>query len=352
MPRPGRHPGHLKLRDPASEALLSTLQASVERGAGLVKQLLTFARGSEGERQVLELHPLISEIGKLLRQTFPRNIEVLMNVPRDLWLVTAEATQIHQVLMNLCVNARDAMPQGGRLTITARNQLLDETYAHMRPEARPGRYAVLEVEDTGTGIPADLLERIFDAFFTTKEPGQGTGLGLSTVQGIVKGHGGFLDVESAASRGARFSVYLPAQETGQANQAVAGRVEPPGGRGERILVVDDEASVREITTAPLEASGYRAVTAQDGAEAVALYAKHQEEIAVVLADMSMPILDGPATVRALLTLNSAVRIIAMSGRAANETMARDAGPGVKAFLGKPYTATELLTTTRRVLDAN
>ncbi|HYJ45755.1 MAG TPA: PAS domain S-box protein [Pyrinomonadaceae bacterium] len=333
----------LKLSDPESQQYLKMLQASAERGADMIKQVLSFARGVQGERIPMEPKYLIKDVVKILRDTLPKSINIRFNLPDRLWPVAADATQIHQVLMNLCVNARDAMPQGGHLTLRAENITLDENYARMHLEAKPGHYVMIAVMDTGVGIPAETLNKIFEPFFTTKEMGKGTGLGLSTAMSIVKSHGGFVNVYSELGKGTEFSLYLPAIEMGAAEQAQKRNSDLPLGSGELVLVVDDEEAIREITKGTLETFGYRVLTASDGTEAIALYAANRDEVRAVITDMMMPFMDGPATIRALQKLNPQVKIIAASGLAANEKAAEAANAGVKVFLPKPYTAEKLLT---------
>lgn len=339
-----------KITDPQGQRMLETLETSATRGAELVKQVLMFGRGGvEGERVHVQLRHLVLEIEKILRETFPKSIQLHKNIAKDLWLVSADATQLHQVLMNLCVNARDAMPNGGMLTITAENVLMDEQYARMHIEGKPGPYVLLTVTDTGTGIPPKILEKIFDPFFTTKEIGKGTGLGLSTVSSIVKSHGGFVSVYSEMGRGSVFKVYLLALETAELPKAVQKEIKLPSGNGELILVVDDEASIREITKETLQTVGYRVVEAGDGAEALAVYAENRKEISVVITDMAMPYLDGPTTIRALHKINSAIKIIAVSGRADAQTLDETTRSSVRELLHKPYTAETLLTALQHVL---
>ncbi len=340
----------MQFTDPELPPLLDPLKTSIQRGADLVKQVLTFARGVEGQRQELQLQPLTKELVKLLQQTFPKSITIQAALPRDLWLVAADSTQVHQVLMNLCVNARDAMPMGGRITITARNQLLDENEARANPEAKPGPYVVLSVEDTGTGIPPTILDKIFDPFFTTKEVGIGTGLGLSTVLGIVKVHGGFMRVDSEVGKGSRFVVYFPALVSATTIPTAKKIGELPSGQGELVLVVDDEAAICQITKGILEAAGYQVVTAQDGAQALTHYGQHQDAVRLVLIDFLMPVMDGVATIEALRKLNPHVPIIAASGFG-ERNISPDAISGVQAFLAKPFTAQTLLETVHQTLAA-
>lgn len=338
-----------KFMDEDSQRLLQMLQASAERGAGLVKQVLSFARGVEGERITLQPRHLIREIVKILKDTLPKSISVDFSADDDLWAVSGDATQLHQVLMNFCVNARDAMAGGGRLSILAENVYIDDNYARMNIEARPGRYVRIKIVDTGSGMQPHIIDKIFEPFFTTKEQGKGTGLGLSTALGIVKGHGGFINVYSEVGRGTQFTIHLPAAAVDQASQHGAGVVELPFGKDELILVVDDERAILEITKTTLETHGYRALTASDGTEAVALYAQHKDEIKVVLTDMMMPYMDGPATIRALQKLNPCVKIIASSGLTETARVAEAANGGVNKFLAKPYTAEKLLETVAEVL---
>jgi hypothetical protein len=252
--------------------------------------------------------------------------------------------------MNLCVNARDAMPYGGTLTISAENIFIDENYVQMNLDAKVGSYIVLTVGDTGTGIPAEIIDRIFEPFFTTKEIGKGTGLGLSTVIGIIKSHGGFVKVYSETGKGTQFKVYLPALDTPE--KLPVEDSELPKGHGELILVVDDEVAIRDVTKTSLETYNYKALTASDGIEAVALYAEFRDEISVVLTDMMMPSMDGPTTIRTLQKINPQVKIIAVSGLASSDKLNKAASTGVKTFLSKPYTTKELLKTINGVLYPN
>lgn len=336
--------------DEDAQRWLAILRENAERGAELVKQVLSFARGVEGERINVQTRHLIKDLIQVLRQTLPKSIRLEFNVAADLWTIEADPTQIHQVLMNLSVNARDSMPAGGTLSITAHNITLDENYARMNVEARAGRYIVLNVEDTGTGIAPENLNRIFDPFFTTKEVGKGTGLGLSTALMIVKSHRGFINVYSEVNRGTKFSIYLPAAEKSETAQVSETALPFPTGNGELILVVDDEENIRQITQATLEKFGYTVLTAGDGTEAVAVYAQKQAEVAAVLTDMAMPFMDGAATIRALRRLKPDLKIIAASGLT-NERSQEIAALEPDAFLSKPYTAEKLLTTLAQILKS-
>jgi two-component system, cell cycle sensor histidine kinase and response regulator CckA len=341
----------LKATEETSKKWLEVLRANAERGGNMVRQVLSFARGVEGERVTLQPKHLIKEIVKILRETLPKSIEINFQIPEDLWLISADATQMHQVLMNLCVNARDAMPEGGSISIKAENMVVDENYARMHLEAKAGRFVVISVSDTGPGISPEILSRIFEPFFTTKEMSKGTGLGLSTALTIVKSHGGFINVYSELHKGSVFALYLPALDAPGSIDSIALQTDLPLGHGELILVVDDEESIREITRGTLETFGYTVVTASDGTEALALYADRKNEIAVVLTDMVMPFMDGPATIRALQRMNPKVRIIAASGLGTGQRAGEGALEGVSVFLNKPYTAEKLLKTLAEVLKS-
>ena len=239
---------------------------------------------------------------------------------------------------------------GGTITLGAENISVDDNYARMNLEARPGQYVALTVSDTGSGIPAELIGRIFEPFFTTKEHGMGTGLGLSTVRGIVKGHWGFTNVYSEVGRGTSFKIYLPATETPMTAKALEQAEALPRGNGEVVLVVDDEAAIREITRSTLELFGYGVLTAGDGVEALALYAQHQPEIALVITDQMMPYMDGTTTVRALRKINPAIKVIGSSGLAGN-AKAEFSSVGVDDFLVKPYSAERLLKAVASALSS-
>jgi PAS domain S-box-containing protein len=339
----------MRLADESSQRLLNILHTNAVRGSEMIKQVLSFARGVGGEYTPLQPTHLIKEIIKILADTLPKNIEITFSIDPDLWHVSGDATQLHQVLMNLCVNARDAMPQGGKLRIEAENVEVDDHYVRMNVEAKPGRYVSVAVVDTGLGIPEQNLTKIFDPFFTTKEQGQGTGLGLSTVAGIVRSHGGFVNVYSEVGRGAQFKVYLPAIESAQAAPAKTMRRDLPSGNGELVLVIDDENAIREVAKETLSTFGYRVMIANDGAEAMAIFVAHKDEVRVVMTDMMMPYMDGPATIRALRKLDPKVKIIATSGLKADDKVAEVAQLGVRTFLPKPYTAERLLKTVAAVL---
>ena len=313
----------------------------------MTKQILTFTRGHHGDRGLVNLKHLVSEIAKIARETFPRLIRIDSDVAKDLWPVFADATQLHQVLMNLCVNARDAMPEGGRLAVALKNVTLDAGHPTLPSEANPGRYVCLTVTDTGIGIAPENLDRIWDPFCSLKPEDQGTGLGLSTVAGIVRNHTGFTQVESQPGKGSCFAVYFPAADA-SATACPAENAEPAAnGQGETILVIDDERAFQQIAGAIFAKYGYRVLTAGDGSEALALFAQQKDRIDLVLTDMMMPCLDGPATIRGLRRLKPGLPVIATSGLVENEAVARALGG---AFLLKPFTSEKLLNTVKQSLD--
>lgn len=333
--------------------LLTTLQAGTERGAEIIKQLLSFAGGLEGSPAELHLSFVIKEIKAILEHTVAKSIRVRAVVAPDLRPVFADATQISQVLMNLSINARDAMPDGGELTIRAENSFLDELRVQSHPEARPGPCVLIRLSDTGTGIPADVIDKIFDPFFTTKQQGKGTGLGLSTALGIVKKCGGIIEVTSEEGRGTAFSIYLPAVEAKIALPSGDEPADLPRGRGETILVVDDEESVRQTVSIALESHGYHALSAAEGSEAIRIYRSHRPAIDALLIDMMMPVMDGPATIETLRHIDPEVRIIATSGLPnAGRTSESGKGVGVEpVFLQKPYSDAQLLRALDEVLHS-
>ncbi len=340
----------LKLSDEEGLQTLASLETSARRGAELVKQVLSFSRGMDGQHAAISPVRLITEMQQIILETFPKSIRLETRIADDAWNVKGDLTQLHQVLLNLCVNARDAMPEGGKLELLLANMMLDEAYATMNSEARPGPYVVIEVVDTGVGIAPDVRNKIFEPFFTTKEPGHGTGLGLSTAYAIVKGHGGFLNVYSELGKGTQIKVYLPAHPKLAAPVRNPDKAPVPWGRGETVLVVDDEENIGQLAQRTLERYGYRAITARNGAEAVACYAKKDPPVDLVLSDMAMPVMDGPALIIALRNIDPNVLVVGASGLGSNSQFVHAIGAGLRYFLHKPYTGSALLRTVRQALD--
>ncbi len=331
--------------------LLDNLGNSARRGADLVKQVLSFARGVEGARVSVQVRHIVREIEDIVTNTFPKNITVETDIPHGLPLIIGDPTQINQVLVNLSVNARDAMPDGGRLSISASQVELDSQYVAMNHGTAPGRYVMISISDQGVGMAGQVLEHIFEPFFTTKETGKGTGLGLSTVQAIMRSHGGFVNVYSEPRKGTVFKIYFPVST----ELVVDGldrepAIEIPRGRGELVLLVDDEVSILSVTRQTLQSFGYKVVVAEDGAAAIGIYAQQAAKIDLVLTDMMMPIMDGPTLIGALRRINPMVKVIASSGLASAGGANKAANVKVSHFLPKPYSATTMLRMVRQAID--
>jgi PAS domain S-box-containing protein len=342
----------LKKERPAAErdGLADNILASAERGAEMIKQLLSFTGGVETQRTRVDLRAIVREITSLLEHTLPKSISVRAEIADDLWPVSGDATQLSQVLMNLCVNARDAMPDGGSLAIAGENRLLDGEFLATSPELTAGPHVVLTVTDSGSGIPAAIIDRIFDPFFTTKAQGKGTGLGLSTVLGIVKSHGGTVQVSSNPGRSTTFSVVIPTIETVEVARAQSSMTQLPAAQGKLVLVVDDESFILTAVKATLEEAGYCVDTARDGSEALSAFRRHHGRLNAVLVDMMMPGMDGAATMRALREIDPGVRIVASSGLRTADDVAKAVSDCAVAFLQKPYTDELLLATLSKVLQ--
>lgn len=339
-----------EIKDEPTASLINTLETCARRGAHIVRQVLMFARGVEGLRVLLQPKNLIEEMDRIARETFPRSIHIQTQLCKQPWLLTGDATQIQQVLMNLWVNARDAMPQGGTLTARVDNVTVGEEEVRLHPKAKPGPHVLISVGDTGTGIAPDLLDKIFDPFFTTKPVGQGTGLGLPTVLGIVESHGGFLHVDTEVGKGSTFKVYLPATPT--ENEGDAGITEStslPRGNGEIVIVIDDEPAIRDIASRILSTHGYRPLTACEGNEALALFDQNRDRIKAVISDLMMPRMDGPTTIRALRKMNPGIKVIMITGLGEEGRVAEAKAAGSDLVLSKPFTAEQLLVALKQLL---
>ncbi len=315
--------------------------------------MLTFSRSAERDFGPLPTRHVVENVAILARETFPHNITITSAVSADLWPVNGNASQLQQALTSLCDNAREAMPQGGTLVLRASNLMVDQAYVRQVPDAKIGPHVLIEVADSGRGIEPEIMDKIFDPFFTTKGIGQGSGLGLSSALGLVKNHGGWIQVESRPGEGAQFRVHLPAMpETAPHEQAAPAEAAPPilpRGDGETVLVVEDDPLVRDVTRETLDEFGYKTLIAGDGSEALALYTQNQETIKAVITDLAMPMMDGPATIKALRRLNPELRIITMSGAASKTKAAEAANLGIDVTLRKPFAAGLLLEALHQAL---
>ncbi|MEP7015664.1 MAG: response regulator [Verrucomicrobiota bacterium] len=328
--------------------VVDTIEKSAERGAQIVKQVLTFARGADGEHILMNPKHLVQEMAEIVDQTFPKSIQVTSRYSDELGLVEGDPTQLHQVLLNLCLNARDAMASGGTLMLSAENFFVDEHYASMMPEAKCGPHVLITVRDTGVGIPANIIDKIFDPFFTTKQVGHGTGLGLSTLLGIVKGHGGFVVAQSEPGNGTTFRIYLPEASGTEVIGEATGA--PPEGHGEGVLIVDDEPAILAVTKQVLESHNYRVFCAEDGPDAVALFAQEMDGIDLVITDLMMPCMDGVSVVRSTKKMKPGTHFIASTGMGEQTRTAELAELGVNAHLFKPFNHVRLLRTMREIID--
>lgn len=339
----------LRATYPKEIGLVDTFESCGRRAADMVQQLVSFARGAEGEHVPVQLPYLLREMQKIIPSILPKNIQTSWQWPEDLACINGDPTQIHQILLNLCVNARDAMPNGGRLAVQGSNVEVDEVFASSQEGARPGHYVRIDVSDTGQGIPPNIIERIFEPFFTTKSPDKGSGLGLATVMGIVKGHGGFLNVYSQLGAGATFSFYLPVSPGEAGVEEEASPTVKYHGHGEKILVVDDEATIREVSRRVLQRLNFEPITATDGADALVHIAKSGNELKAVITDMHMPHMDGIGLVRAIRRMVPGLRVVVASGRLEESEKRELEGLHIVGLLHKPFTEEELASVLEGVI---
>jgi PAS domain S-box-containing protein len=339
-----------EIEDETISGMIHTLETCARRGAHIVRQVLMFARGVEGLRVLIQPKHLVEEMERIGRETFPRSLHIQTQICKQPWLITGDATQLQQVLMNLWVNARDAMPQGGTLTARVDNVTVGPEDVRSHPKAKPGPYVVISVIDTGTGIAPELMDKIFDPFFTTKPIGQGTGLGLPTVLGIVESHGGFLHVDSEVGKGTVFKIYLPAvpaEKEGVGNDTEFTSL--PRGNGEIVLVVDDEPAIRDIASRILTSHGYRPLTACEGHEALALFEQNRDRVKAIVSDLMMPRMDGPTLVRSLRKIKPDIKTVMITGLGEEGRVAEAKAAGSDLVLSKPFTAEQLLTALKQLL---
>ncbi|QQS47182.1 MAG: response regulator [Acidobacteriota bacterium] len=331
-----------RFTDENSQRWLSLVYKSAERGRDLIQQMVTFAKGTGGKQAPLQLRPLVADLENILAETLPSNVALRVEIPESPWTIIGDVTQLHQILINLSINARDAMPEGGTLTIRIENVGLKDEDVNRFENAAPGNYVRITVADTGMGIPPRILDRIFDPFFTTKEKGLGSGLGLSIVLGIVRGYGGFVTVESEVGAGTTFHIHLPAQTTVWLDAVSALTPVAGKGRGETILVVDDEEYICEVVKYTLESNGYKALVASDVEEAIILFQQNRDAIKLVLTDLELPNRDGLDTIREIKQQAPDIVIIATSGTRTTDKLIMAQQAGINSFLTKPFTAEKLL----------
>jgi PAS domain S-box-containing protein len=343
LPRQQQTPGKLS-------SSVDAIVKATNRGAALVNQLLMFASKTDVQFESVELNDIVNEIVKLVAETFTKSIVITTRLDTDLPPIVADPTQLHQMVLNLCINARDAMPRGGTLSLVTTLVSGDALVSQYAEVAAP-LYVSLQVSDTGVGMDQQTKRRIFEPFFTTKDKGKGTGLGLATVYGIIESHGGFVDVESEVGIGTTFHIYLPAQSYQSRGPAEEAKSEEdvPGG-SEMILVVEDEQILQDIVKNVLTSKGYRILTAADGVEAVELYMLHRNDISLVIADVGLPRLSGSEVFLKLKRLNPRVKVILASGFLEPGFKADIMKSGVQEVIKKPYHPDDLLRSIRRVLD--
>jgi CheY-like chemotaxis protein len=336
---------------------LRTIEVAVERGAALVRQLLTFARKADPSFESVHINDTLQELARMLTQTFPKTISISLQLDERIPSVLADASQLHQALLNLSLNSRDAMMEGaevpGGAALTLRTRVIPGREIRTRfSGAGADEYVCVEVEDNGAGMDETTRNRIFEPFFTTKELGKGTGLGLAVVYGVVKSHHGFIDVASSPGKGTTLSLYLPVQSRTivSASPGSPERPEPKGG-SETILLVEDEEMLRELLSSLFEEHGYKVLVAKDGAEGVEVYRNHKESVALVLSDMGLPKLGGWEMFQQMMEINPKVKAILASGYFDPNLKMTMMKAGAKDFIQKPYVSEMVLKRVREVLDA-
>jgi two-component system, cell cycle sensor histidine kinase and response regulator CckA len=346
------HADMLLLREGMDEKSCKSVEAirrAAHNGADLVSRILTFSRKSEPEMRAINLSEEVRRVDELLRRTIPKMINLEMFLEDNLRMINADPSQIEQILLNLAANARDAMPEGGRLVFETGNATIREEYCRTHPEVEPGKYVLLTVSDTGQGMARGTLDRIFEPFFTTKQPGEGTGLGLSMVFGVVKNHGGHITCYSEAGVGSTFKIYFPVlAEDLQPDQATT--IEMPAGGTETLLLVDDEDAVRTLGAEMLELAGYTVLAAANGREALEVYRNNRESIALVILDLVMPEMSGRKCLEELLKMNPKAEVLIASGYAANGPAKEARESGAAGFVGKPFDLKQILLAIRKILD--
>ena len=330
---------------------LQKIHKAGKRGADLVKSLLTFSRKVETRYVPVDLNQEIAQVRHLLSRTIPKTIKIDLHLSGNLESIKADPSQVGQVLMNLGVNARDAMPDGGILSIETANVKLDKEYCSSHLEAMPGSYVLLTVSDTGQGMDRKTLSHIFEPFFTTKETGKGTGLGLATVYGIVKQHSGHIMCYSEPGHGTTFKIYIPSIHTEKDLGAPPKETAIPRGT-ETILLVEDDDEIRELGAGLLNEFGYEVITAGNGREALEIYQREGQGISLIILDLIMPIMDGRRCLAEILRIDPNARVVIASGYSEGGPVNGAVAAGAKGFIQKPYNMRQLLTTVREIVDQN
>jgi signal transduction histidine kinase len=335
----------MEMTDDKNMPMISIIQKSVSHATDLIRQILTFGRGVDEIKNNININSIVSDIVYMIKSTFPKTITITQDSSEDLWDITGNQTQINQVLLNLCVNARDAMSKEGSLKISTKNIIVDQACG-----MEPGKYLEISVSDTGEGISPEIINNVFEPFFTTKEKGKGTGLGLATTKEIVKKHGGFIKLKSEPGVGTEFKIYFPTMKIEEGKNPVIDSGKIPVGNNELVLVVDDDISIRNMMKAALEVYNYRVLTASEGVEAISVYSKNSAEISVVFVDLMMPLMDGIDTITVLREINPKSKIIALTGLADGRNLLGN--PDVYSILQKPFAIEQMLINLDEVLKIN
>lgn len=340
----------LKAQDKEAKETLERIISSAERGSDLTRQILLIGRKVPPQRKPMDINIFVDDSYKMLRRMVEENIELKLSLRRKIHYVNADIGQLTQVLMNLVVNARDAISDSGTITISTDEANIDESYCMMHPEAKPGHYVVLSVRDTGKGISDDIKDKIFNPFFTTKEKGKGTGLGLAVTYGIVSSHDGWISIYSEQGKGTEFMVYLPAMEESIIREEKKeSTTYPLPSTPSLILLVDDEKMIRDAGRSMLESLGYKVITASNGKEAVDIYRERCDDIALIIIDLVMPVMDGLNAFREIKRINPDAKVIISSGYSADKMDILEK-EGVSGFINKPYRLGDLAEMVRKVLD--
>jgi PAS domain S-box-containing protein len=337
--------------DPRYRDLKKILETG-RKGADMVQRLLSFTKKAPTKLEPLDLNHRIEESKKLMDRSFPKTIEIKTNLPDNLGMVNADAGQMDQLIMNLCVNAKDAMTDGGRIEIETRNTIVDKEYCRLNPDAKPGSHVLIEISDTGAGMSKETMDRIFDPFFTTKgwDFKKGTGLGLSVAKGIVEQHDGWITCESEPGKGTTFRIYFPAIEASPVDKKPESPAETTPG-AEKILLVDDEEYVRDLGKRILERAGYEVITASNGREALDIYVREQSNVGVVVLDLMMPQMSGERCLEELLRINPRLKVVVSTGHALDSTQSLRLTALASGFVNKPYEMRQMVQVVKMVLES-